>query len=84
MNYEKANDDVRLQTALEEGHLPGETADFFTEHRLKSFWQQVVEKEAAEQRRTAGQIHMAGGYSEGGTTGLRQQDPDQDDHAPDF
>lgn len=83
MNYPKEREDMRLQQALEEGHLPGETADYFTEHRLKAFWQQVVEKEAAEQRRNAGQNQMSG-FSEGGTTGVRQQDPDQDDHAPDF
>jgi len=48
MEYAKAKEDTRLQYALDEGHLPGETLDFFTEARLKTFWQEVVEKEANE------------------------------------
>ena len=36
MSYKR--DDPNLESALFEGHLPGETEDFFTEHKIKQYF----------------------------------------------
>ena len=63
-----------LDKALQDGHLPGEADNFFTEAKLKTYYQNVVEKEIEEKR-------VTGGAGFGDTMG-RLQEPDQDDNAP--
>lgn len=74
-------EDPELETALVEGHLPDDEEDFFTEIKMQQFYQKVVEREIEDARKMGGTI---AGLSEGGTLQNRNQDPDQDDHAPDF
>ena len=37
--------DVLIEQAVIDGHLPGETSDFFKESRMQQYFQQVVENE---------------------------------------
>lgn len=73
----KPPDDQVLDEALHNGHLPGESDNFFTEAKLKTYFQQVVEREIEEKKK-------AGGVDAFGDTMGRLQEPDQDDHAPDY
>ena len=51
--------------ALNEGHLPGEEEDFFTENKMRQYFQKVVEHEIEVTRKMGGAI---AGLSEGNTT----------------
>ena len=66
-------DDPALDQALATGHLPGEEEDFFTEHKIKQFFQAVVERQVEEDKKMGGAV---AGLSEGGTMIGRQQDQD--------
>ena len=59
--------------------MPGEEDDFFREDKMKAYFQQVVRRDIEDQKAMGGTI---AGLSEGGTTGMRNQEPDQDDHGP--
>lgn len=54
MSYKK--DDEALDHALLTGHLPGEEDDFFTEDKIKVFFQKVVEREIEENKRMGGSV----------------------------
>lgn len=75
MSYKR--EDPALEQALFDGHLPGETEDFFTENKIKQYFQQVVERQIEEDKKMGGAV---AGLSEGGTLLGRQQDPDQEEN----
>ena len=41
-------EDAMLEQANFEGNLPGETDDFFTEQKIKQYFQQVIERDMVE------------------------------------
>ncbi len=54
MSYPNKTSDAVLESALQDGNLPGEQEDFFTENKMKEYFQQVVEKEFEINNRTGG------------------------------
>lgn len=75
--------DVLIEQAVIDGHLPGESEDFFQEKRMQNYFQQVVENEHKNKMRVMGDgtgmyndvniNHAQDGVGAG----------DQDDQAPD-
>ena len=79
MSYPNKFPDQILEQALQDGHLPGEEGDFFTEDKMKEYFQEVVVKEFDHNNRTGG-----GGINDAsdGQFNGQQQDIDQDEQAP--
>ena len=46
--------DVLIEQAVIDGHLPGETQNFFNEARMQQYFQQVVENEGKNKAREMG------------------------------
>ena len=72
MSYKAEKDEI-LDSALVKGHLPGdaETDNFFTEDKMKNYFEKVVEREIKEAREKGGVTGLVGDG-----TALRSQDPD--------
>ena len=83
MSYKR--EDPTLEQALQDGHLPGHSEDFFTEAQMKTYFQRIVQREIEEVRNHGG---ANAGMSEANTTQNRgaplHDVNDQDDQAPDF
>ncbi len=65
-----------MEQAYLNGYLPGDAEDdnFFTEEKMKEYFQKVVEREIEDARKMGGAI---AGLSEGGVTNeKRNQEPD--------
>ena len=78
MSYKR--EDQILDQALHDGRLPGESEDFFTEAKIKAYFQQVVEREIEEAKRGTGAVE---GMQDQPVGQLRQTE-EQDEQAPEY
>ena len=69
----KGENDKDYEDALRDGHLPGEEDDFFTEHKIKQYFQNVVEQEFEREKQRGREGAIVGGI--GGAAGNNEGGP---------